>query len=212
MEPTLLQYSRCCFDILVVPFHHDRAADRNFADAGVVRFDNLELYARQSGSHRADNVVFFPRDRSRSCRLSKAVSLENGESEIMKILGHIQIKGRSATDEEAELTAERAMDLAEEQLAKIEAEQPQRVSIERDHCAEENSNDGRLLPELVMDAAVKEIEELRNRGKDRDSRLLERFENLSAFERIDEGHFGADVKREEKIDHRGKNVLQGKQA
>ena len=52
-----------------------------------------------------------------------------------------------------------------------------------------------------MNPAVKEIEELRNGGQDRDSRLLERFENLRAFERIDEGYFGADVKRQKKIDH-----------
>ena len=116
--------TRCrSFEILVVAFHHDRPADSNFADAGAVRIDNLELYAWQSGSHGADNVVFHACDRGGSRRLSEAVALENGESQIMKILGHIQVKGRSATDEEPELAAERAMDLAEEQLAKIKTEQ-----------------------------------------------------------------------------------------
>src|SRR4030095_2951441 len=201
MEPILLQY--CCrsFEILVVAFHHDRPADSNVADAGAVSIDNLELYAWQSGSHGADNVVFHACDRGGSRRFSEAVALENGESQIMKILGHIQVKGRSATDEEPELAAERAMDLGEEQLAKIKTEQAQRVSIEREHCAEECSNDRRFLPELVMNPAVKEVEELRNRGQDRDSCLLERFENLRAFEGIDEGYFGADVKRQKKVDH-----------
>src|SRR6266851_8122260 len=93
-----------------VAFHHDCAAQRDFANAGPAiflrRVDNLRLHALQRLSNGADHVVVRRVGKGGTAGFSEAIGLKNVDAQGIKIICNGRIETRSARGQIAHLLAQ----------------------------------------------------------------------------------------------------------
>jgi len=92
MEPAVPDRFFRCVGIPVIPVHDNRSPDQNFPRACFVRCSDLNIDSGERGADRTQNIIFNPRHRTCARSFRQAVSLQDGESHIVKISGYAGIE------------------------------------------------------------------------------------------------------------------------
>ena len=186
-EPTVLEDSGRRVRTIPVSFHHDCAAQRDFSDRRAfflrLRIDNLRFNAFQGFSNRSDFIVVGRVGEDRCCRLSKAISLKDVDSQIVEGAADCRIETRSAGHQIAHLRAKCVVYFPEEHAACVDANLPQ-DAVDCDHGAEDLLRDGTPLRNLLHDTLMDQVEELRDHRECRDVAFVQGSQQFGGVQRL----------------------------
>src|SRR5688572_7820103 len=148
--------------ILIIAGHHNRPADQDFADSLFVRLIDFDFNSIERRAHRSDLVVFKSRYRCGSAGFRQAITLENCETQMMKIPRNIFVEAGSSRNRKSESPTKRLVNGFEKPSPGIQPKPITQPAICRKHEAKHHPHGPGTCLHSVPDLFMKQIPESRH--------------------------------------------------
>ena len=186
VEPSVAQHRRGCIRAVPVALHHERPAQCDFARGWAVVFlrsrvvgreNDPGLYALHGFAYRSDDIVVRRICKHRRGCFRQAVGLQHVNAEIVKVLRDLRVEARTSRDQIAHLLAEGFMDLAKQNRTGVNPHLAQ-CPIDSHQTLKHLLRERPSLLDLLEDALVNQIKELRHHGEGGDIAFAQSSQKL----------------------------------
>ena len=217
VQPAIHQGGGGGVGAIEVALHHDGAAEEHFAVPdpfceGFIPRKNLHLDPGQRRPDRIRVLAAGANDRSGAGSFGQAIGLYQIEAQPMKRLADGRVKAGTAGDQKSHLAAEDVMHAAKQPRTEVDAHGVAKEAIHPKQRAKGQAFGQARRGDLLGDALVEEVEELRHAAEQRDVALGERSQQLGRVQRLQEDNSGSAREWQQQIGHLREGVEQREHA
>ena len=181
IKPAIYERFTRGFFIAKITEHHVRPARDYFADAGCVRFVDLDLHAGQRPAHRAgEQAILRTRHGQNRRSFRQSVAFENSEAQSLKVALHFVIQGGAAADEITDAAAHAFVNRIKENLAQIQRCLITHPGVESHQQIRRLADPLAALVQAVLDASMQQLPERRHADHAGDVAVLDGLRQMLA--------------------------------